>query len=119
MPLAERHELIRRELSQVRNKSAELRDQKQAQVDRGLELLEQQNVSKRRSYETKIDEFQKFAQVERLATIDQMEIYLAREDPGAPGKEYSYAQKVKIVQQQIQLRKKYFLNPSPPLPFTP
>ena len=114
MPLAERHELIRRELSQVRNKSTELRDQKQAQVDRGLELLEQQNVSKRRSYETKIDEFQKFAQVERLATIDQMDIYLAREDPGDPGKEYSYAQKVKIVQQQIQLRKKYFLNSSPP-----
>jgi hypothetical protein len=71
-------------------------------VDRELQLLEQQNVSKRRSYETKVGEFQKFAQVERLATIDQMDIYLTLEDPENPGKkEYSYAQKVKIVQQQI------------------
>jgi hypothetical protein len=58
MPLAERRELIRRELSQVGVKSAELREQKQAQVNRGLQLLEEQNAAKRRAYETKVGEFQ-------------------------------------------------------------
>jgi hypothetical protein len=57
------------------------------------------------SHEAKVKEYLKLRQRHRIQTVGELEEFLAHNN-AADGLEYSYAEKCKIVREQIQLRKK-------------
>jgi hypothetical protein len=104
-PVAERRLATRTCLRDRKRAASELRDQKEKQIERGLETHEATNSDDRRKHEARCMTFEKWGKVHRFTSMGGLEEHLVGVDPMHPGKEFSHASKTGIVRRQMQLRK--------------
>ena len=109
MPKETRREHIRTAYKTTNRKIAsdKLRTEAKTQVERKLENFRQVNIKARHSYEHRCSLFDMWRKVQRITSEPLMTSKLAEADVAQPNKEYSLPVKIKIVRQQIQLRKQY------------
>jgi hypothetical protein len=101
----QRRMLISDALKNTGQERTKLKGETEAQTQRKMDLMEQTSSDARTRYEKRMKSYVKYSKLERVTSMARMEAIFEEDDPLFPGKEPSYAVKVQMVQQQLQLRK--------------